>query len=336
MVRITLKYVKRVGAYYYFRKAGQYTRLPDLNDPQFSLRYQELMMDRAKADAPERGAISALVAEFRGSSDYRGNRIKQTTRANYDRYLGLLDAEYGSRPYTTMTRRIVCQMRDKMQDKPGKANNFLAVLRMLLEFAKGRGLIEVNPAAGVSYLKIGEHQPWPQSLVERALDAASPMTRLAIITGLCTGQRIGDCLAMLHRDIASGMLTITQGKTGKTVYVPVHPDWRVAIDALPKRAVTILYDRSGKPFKSTDTVQARLRDLMELLGVEGFTFHGLRKNATNRLAELGLSPHEIGVVTGMSLEMVQHYTKGAASRAIADRIAGRVNAGNVVKLKKAT
>ncbi len=75
------------------------------------------------------------------------------------------------------------------------------------------------------------------------------MTRLAIITSLATGQRIGDCITLRHNDIADGLLTIVRAKTGKTVHVPVHPEWRAAIDALPKKAVTILYDRSGAPFR---------------------------------------------------------------------------------------
>jgi len=334
MVRVTLKYVKRIGGYYYFRKGGVYTRLPDIDSPQFSQRYQTLIANKPGPDDAQRGTLAALIADFRASSDYRGKHIKASTRENYARYLGIIAADYGARPYATITVRIVKIMRDKFQDQPGKANNFLAVLRRLLEFGRGGGLIDVNPAAGIGYLEIGEHQPWPEGLVERALATASPMTRLAIITGLCGGQRIGDCIAMRHTDIAQGLLVIRQEKTDKQVFVPVHPDWRAAIDELPKRATTILYDRSGKPFGSTDTLQARLRDLMDKLGGRGFTFHGLRKNASNRLAELGLSPHEIGVVTGMSLEMVQHYTKGAASRAIANRIAGTVNSGTVVNIRR--
>lgn len=55
-----------------------------------------------------------------------------------------------------------------------------------------------NPAAGIAPLKLGEREPWPADLLLRALATASPMLRLAIVTGLCSGARISDVIKMQH------------------------------------------------------------------------------------------------------------------------------------------
>jgi len=73
---------------------------------------------------------------------------------------------------------------------------------------------------------------------------------------------------------------------------------------LPRRSITLVYDRQGKPFGTTGAVQSRMRDLMTHKAVqeviadliaretvrEGTTFvlHRLRKNACCYLLELGL------------------------------------------------
>lgn len=41
-----------------------------------------------------------------------------------------------------------------------------------------------------------------------------------------------------------------------------------------------------------------------------------------------LSPHEISAITGMSLEMVKHYTRNIQNKRIACRIAARVVSGD--------
>ena len=85
-----------------------------------------------------------------------------------------------------------------MVDEPGKANNYMAKFKALLEFAAERDWIAVNPAAKLPTLATGEHEPWPAHVLREALDAAGPMLRLAIISGLCSGQRISDVIKMQH------------------------------------------------------------------------------------------------------------------------------------------
>lgn len=42
---------------------------------------------------------------------------------------------------------------------------------------------------------------------------------------------------------------------------------------------------------------------------QGFVFHGLRKNAVNKLLEVGCTEKEVESITGQSPAMVAHYSK---------------------------
>lgn len=106
--------------------------------------------------------------------------------------------------------------------------------------------------------------------------------------------------------------------------------------ATPMRSMTILYDRAGRPFQSLPTLRERINDVLARPAVQaiidaaidnddlpaGVTLHphGLRKNAACNLLEAGLNEEEIGTLTGMSPDMVRHYTKRINARRIAVRV----------------
>lgn len=336
MGRLTMKGVhqKKDGRIYYRRKiAGKdhYVRLPALNDPGFARAYQNAAHE-GQRDKPTEGSLAALVAAYRASPEYRLIPAA-STRANYLRYLDLIVAEHGHRTVRGVTVASIYVMRDQMADKPGKANNWLTVFKTLMAFAAKKAWRKDNPSIGITALPIGEHDPWPADVLERALEKASPMTRLAIVTGLCSGARIGDCVRMQHGWIQRGMMEFTTEKRKVDVAVPVHPLWTEEMGKLPRKSVTILYDRSGKPFASRRTLGERIRDLMLAIGEPGYSFHGLRKNAACYLAELGLSDTEIGAIVGMTPETVRHYTKRKRAYMIARGAADRVTKGDVLVLK---
>ena len=121
-------------------------------------------------------------------------------------------------------------------------------------------------------------------------------------------------------------------KNKADVAVPVHPDWLAEMARVPRRSVTLLYDRTGKPFASTKALQERVRELLKRLGVTGYSFHGLRKNAACYLAEQGLSDGEIGAIVGMTPQTVRHYTKKKRTLMIARGAAERVTRGDVLPI----
>lgn len=344
---------ERKGLLYFRRKvAGKdtYIRLPAADHPDFHAEYQRLSRPDTERPRPAKGTLAALVEAFRGSPEYRALAV--TSQINQSRYLDMIVAEIGHRSVAGVRPTHVYTLRDKMADMPGKANAWLSVLRSILSYSTRLDMRADNPASGIKMLALGEHEPWPADLLKAALEEATPMTRLAIVTGLCSGQRVSDCLRMQYGWISGGIMELAQQKTGKLVAVPMHPLWLEELRKLPRRATTLLYERSGVPFKTTGAMQARLRDLMATKAVREvhadlvaretiaadatFSFHGLRKNACCYLLELGLSDTEVGSILGMSSEMVRHYGKRARALMIARGAAERVTGGKIMALAGAT
>ena len=355
MGRCSLKNVCEKKGHPYFRRKingrDTYIRLPALDDPDFAPEYARLSAPEVVREGPRHGTLAWLVVDYRRSAEWRAKSAK--TRTNQERYLALIAEKHGHRSIAGIRPVHVYKLRDELADTPGKANNWLSVFGSLMRQAVRMGLRDDNPAAAVPILKIGEHDPWPADLLRVCLEEATPMTRLAIVTGLCSGQRIGDAIRMQYGWVRDGIMEFTQQKVRrggitKDVAIPMHPFWLEELAKLPRRSVTLLYERTGAPFKSTGAVQERLRALMDKPAVrevltdltaretiaEGasFTFHGLRKNSCCYLLERGLNDSEVGEILGMSPEMVRHYGKRARALMIARGAAERMLSGSIVKL----
>lgn len=360
MGRLALKNVtERKGLLYFRRKvAGRdtYLRLPALDHPDFAAEYARLSApEPAPAPGPVRGTLGWLAADYRGSAEWRTKSAR--TRDNQGRYLELIADVHGHRTVAGVRPVSLFKMRDAYLDTPGKANVWLSVFGSLMRHAIRLGLRDDNPADKVPILRTGEHEPWPADVLAVCLEEATPMTRLAIVTGLCSGQRIGDVVRMQYGWVRDGIMEFTQQKVRrggitKDVAIPMHPFWLEELAHLPRRAVTLLYERTGVPFRTTAALQERLRTLMAQPAVqqviadlaareviaEGatFTFHGLRKNACCYLLERGLNDSEVGEILGMSPEMVRHYGKRARALMVARGAAERMTGGKIVSLPGAT
>jgi integrase len=347
---------ERRGLLYFRRKvAGKdtYIRLPALNSPDFAAEYARLSAPSPERERPADGTIAALIRAHRKAPEFRAKDPK--TRTNQERYLQMIQAEHGHRTVKGVRPVHVYRMRDALAETPGKANNWLSVFKGLMKTAVRLDMRTDNPAVDVSILQIGEHEPWPADLLRVCLEEASPMTRLGIVSGFCSGQRIGDAVRFQYgwinedRIMEFSQQKKRRGGMIKDVAVPMHPFWLAELAKLPRRAVTLLYDRTGAPFKTTSALQERIRALMAKPAVqeviadlvareivaEGttFSFHGLRKNACCYLLECGLNDSEVGEILGMSPEMVRHYGKRARALMIARGAAKRMTGGNIVPLE---
>lgn len=350
----------------YYDQAGKrkdlYVKLPAPTDPRFAIELARVNAEYAAApdsrDTPEPGSFWALAIAFRAAlaAGWTKKKRKRKARAgepekgikpyspntldNYLRYVAMFeDPDFVYENQKTKKRTPVRdldvkgirpvhihELRDGLAETPGKANNWLNVLKLMLTFATERDWRADNPASDIAPLPLGEHEPWPADVLVQAKDEASPMVWLAIVTGLCSGQRISDAIRIHRSWLKTGIMQLSQFKTDVDVAVPVHPWWREEIDKMPARAVeavTVLYDRTGKPFTSEEAIQSRIRAMMKKLGhvdANGkalYTYHGLRKNACCYLLETGLSDTDVGAILGMTPETVRHYGKRARALTIA-------------------
>lgn len=305
---MNLKYVEKTRVkgrtYYYFRRGKVRHRLPDPDDPTFAAEYQRLLGERQPRGKYASGTLGDLILQYRQSPEFR--ELSETTQQNRERYFRMLLDRFGNEWVSQLTRANVKKLRDSMADKPGNANNYVAILSVLMEYAIDMELRATNPCHGIKRLKLQGIPPWPENVLQAAFLNASPMMYLTLCLHLYSGQRIGDCVRMTHHDRKDGYIRVVQSKTGKELWIKEHRDLTEAIDRTPRKAVTILYNRFGRPF-STKTLQDQLREYMRRIGYAGYTMHGLRKNAVIALLQAGNSVAKVAAVTGQTYQMVEHY-----------------------------
>lgn len=304
------KYVHEVDGRLYFRRVRLVNgkqkvtrhRLPALDAPDFSAEYHLHLNDRPRV-VHAKGTFAELIAIYKGSAKFSG--MAPTSRRNRAYYLDLIGKRWGAKPYAMTPKAKIHEWQDELQATPGKANQLMISLSALFTFAVKREMMKINPCLLMERLEVGEHQPWPETVLTDTLTAASPMLALAIKACLYTGQRIGDVCAMRWNQVQDGMVEVVQQKTGKLATIPLHREFAAALADMPRQSVFLLYNRYQKPF-TPDALRGRLALVM---GDKDYTFHGLRKNAVIALLEAGCSPDEVEAITRQTRKMIEHYSK---------------------------
>jgi integrase len=298
--------------YYYFNTGKGLSRLPDIRHRDFPKALQNAQAQRTKKQGPEGvKSFDWLCRLYEKSPEWRA--LKDASRALYSRHLGyanenLRNAQGYSAPLTVITAEQIVAIRDKFAHQPGTANGILKAVGSLYAWAgtKGRKYVKENVASEIERLEEGEHEPWPEWLIEDALD--DPAVRLPVALLYFVGQRTGDTVRMGPQNIVGGSVHFTQQKTGTALRIPLHSRLLQIIEAdAPKGAMLFLLNERGKPMTGP-ALRARLQKWAATRG-QKIVPHGLRKNAVNALLESGCSAAEVSAVTGQSMAMIEHYAK---------------------------
>lgn len=257
--------------------------------------------------------LGDLIVRFQDSPEFK--ELAEKTRKDYRRYMDWLRLNFGDVLIEQIDRAFVLEIRDSFQDTPRTANYYVSVLSRLFSFAIDRGLANTNPASAIKKLRTGPgHQPWPDNLIQKALERAYPELGRAIRLALYTGQRESDCVTVSWSHYDGEGIEVVQQKTGARLWVAAHRDLRAMLDDMPRTSLVVLTTKTGRPWKA-DHLRHEITKLVRDCGFEGYSFHGLRKNATKRLAEAGCSEHEIMAITGHTTsQMVQEYSKSARQK----------------------
>jgi integrase len=96
------------------------------------------------------------------------------------------------------------------------------------------------------------------------------------------------------------------------ITIPLHPELKLILDAVPTTQLTFLQTLRGKPF-DPHAFTPWFGEACKAAGLSpDCTFHGLRKAACRRLAEAECTVHQITAISGhASLREVERYTKAA-------------------------
>jgi integrase len=341
-MQIRMKYVERQTAkgrkyYYYRRNAARWGRLHgEPGSTQWLADYHRIHATfKGNHNTAIPDSFDDVVTRYLSSPEYAA--LADNTRSIYRLYLDHARGVLGRFDIESIKRKHIRAYRDSMQDKPGKATLTIRIISALYDWAGEAMDVESNPAKGVKLIKGGDgYQAWPEAAIERFLEAASPELAAVFLVGLYTGQRKGDVIALRWDAIEAGGLNFKQQKTKTVLWVPIHPTLARVIESLPKRGTVMLTTTTGRAWTSS-SLESAFKRCRKKAGCDGLQFHGLRKTAASKLAEVGCTTEEIKSITGhKSDQMAAYYAKGAEQKRKAtnamNKLAGEQNQSNLYKL----
>lgn len=323
----------------------------DGHDPQA----QRAVRKRQSADTF--GALVELYLERYAKREQRPRTLVETTRA-LRRHLEPLHR----RPLADIARRDVAARLQELVDSSGPitANRTRSALSHCFSWAMQQGLAEANPV-------IGTARPAPEVKRDRVLsldelravwmaagdDDYGRIAKLLVLTGQRRDEVGG--MAVAELDLARGLwvLPAARSKNRREHEIPLAP-LAIEIIGTARAGREFVFGRGRVGFSGWSQSKARLDERIAAKGAEvaPWTLHDLRRSFVTHVNELGLAqPHAIeaiinhlgGVgkasVGGIYNRATYRKEKTAALNAwatvVADLVAGRASASNVVELARA-
>jgi integrase len=326
----------------YFRICGKRQRLPDdENSPEFAAAYDALVAGaltlrpprRAKNPTPNApGSIGWFVERYLASEwfvgrDSRKPKFSAGTQLNYRPVLESIRRTLGPALLADLTPDNVDVYLAKVmrEHSPAVALAHKTLLSNLWKFARGFAEFKrngkTNPTADVGsiYTVEQEHEPWPDDVQERFLAACNTNLYLAFHLLLCTGQRVSDVVNMKWADYNGTHFKLTQIKTDTDMWIKAPKKLRELLARTERVHHNILTHKWRKPY-TTDSLSHRIKDVLIANGDDGYTTHGLRKNAGILLAENGATVPQIMAALGhRSPKLALYYCRLAQQKTLNDQ-----------------
>jgi integrase len=215
---------------------------------------------------------------------------------------------------------------------PFRANRALAAIKKLFAWSLDRGLIEINPIAGIRpptkersrdrVLSDGEiGRLWSAS--EELGYPFGPLLQLLLLTA----QRRGEVAKMRwsHVDFERRIWTIPSeaAKNGRAHEVPLSDMVLDVFRGLPTfvRSDFVFTTTGRSPISGFGRMK---RNLDAKMGVTGWRLHDLRRTAASGMARLGTAPHVIekvlnhvsGTISGVAAVYIRHGFKEEKAEAL--------------------
>jgi len=297
-------------------------------------------LSRHHIASPTVQTFGDLVTLYQKSAEYHS--LKPRTRKNKVWALQYAEEEYFDMPVAAICdkgmRADFKTFRDRFAHTPRKADEILSAISSILTFAADSEMIDKNPLLGIKKLSNGTRRDrvWNASQISSIHAVASPEILLAFEMARWTGQRQGDLLRLTWAAYDGKTIRLTQGKTGAVVYFEVYWELRNLLNRTERKAVTILTNTRGQPWRSgfgSSFIKTKAR--AKLAGAN-LTFHDLRGTFVGEAYRKGATIEEIAEITGHSKKEAEsiirhHYLP---STAVVRRLETRTNRPQSVKRGK--
>jgi len=316
--------VARGREYFYYQpargtaSAGQRIRLPsDPRSPEF---WTALRQAQGTVGAVATDTVGAMIDAYIAAWPSLPEKLSAGTQSLYRRNLERARKLWGKLPANGLRPPHVQAVMTKLADTPGAANNFLSTMRALSAWARLRpdAMIDRSLCEGVRPYKLdGGHRPWTEAQIRFVHDHFTGPLRRGVLLMVYTGQRGSDAVRLGPTMLDDGGFDLGwrgQIKTGQRPWCPVLPELAKEMDTWEKRPGPYMLTESGRPYTRKYFAE-QFKEAKEELAkkgitvLEGATLHGLRATAVVRLKRAGLSDTMIGDIVGMSVSMVERYTR---------------------------
>jgi integrase len=319
--------------YLSFRKGkGPRIRLPDdPSSPEFAQAYAAAMAgetidNRVTLKTDGAGTLGALISDKKNGSF---QRLRATSKKGYTTRLETMRVEHGHRSVIGLTRdRINTTILQPYADRPAAALDTLKKLRILINHAISIGWLKNDPSAGIKRPKTKEIRSWTDAELA-AFEARWPLgtnQRTAYALMLHVGTARVDVHGITWAQIDSSGVAYKRSKTGVAVDVGMQNGLRIALDAAPRKHVTIINTELGRPF-TINGFSGFMRDAITAAGLPmDCKPHGLRKTLGRLAADADVSAHDIMALLGhTTLKEAENYTRDADRRKGGRRATGKLN-----------
>lgn len=326
-----LNKIRKKGRTYVYLRATGYAFKAAFGSPEFLAEYLAVTAALPPKAAPR--SLGAMIAAYRASHEFLG--LAARTRQQYDDVFHYLKPNHAL-PVEGLTPAYVLKARDKALSarRAWFANSLVAVLSVLCNWGRPRGMIDANPAEGVPKIRRPRslpkaNRPWTPAEEEAVMRRAGHLA-VPIALARFAGMRQGDAISVPWSAYDGRALRFQQGKTGGVVELPVHPSLKAILDTTPRTSVTIAATMKRIRTADPEAVQHRvwtgsgfrasffklIRQLRaEGLVGPGLTFHGLRHTCGTWLAEAGADTRTIAAWLGQKSEnMARHYSEQEDTR----------------------
>jgi integrase len=297
--------------------------------PEFEAAYKAA----ADGEAPKtnskavKGTLEWLWMLYRQSSAWTD--LALATRQQRENIMKPVIEASGAESLSKVTKRAVEKGVERRKEKPSRARHFVTSLRGMFEWAVKHDLARLDPTHGISVKNKGKksegfavwtdvemaafERRWPRGTRER----------VAFDVYQYTGLRRGDAAKVGKQHVRNGIIGIQTEKTGAWVYIPVHPELQLTLDAGPLGDLAFISSMSGAPF-TKGSLGNFFREACHTAGIRK-SAHGIRKAAATAAADNGATESELEALFGWSGgKMAALYTRSANRKRLAAGAASKM------------
>lgn len=193
----------------------------------------------------------------------------------------------------TITKGDITAIVDKLLSTPTTANHAVARIREFMNWCVERGYIDVSPVAGLK-------KPFKERTRDRVLtyDELGKIKRASESIGYPFGHI---CLLLIYtlcrRDeiaklrwpwIEHNRVQIPETKNGSTHVLPLSTGAMQTLATIPKHSTTLLFPARGNTATHVSGFSYAHRKIRRTSGVDGWTFHDIRRTGATHIAEAGV------------------------------------------------